>query len=149
MRPRRSQTRKLQLRIIKGPSTRLDPVMPCPMHGSKSFTTSSKILVLNLVAGCQGKTAARCGPAFFRPAIPTGVRSHQIRHNSKKPLAPESWFFFVVKDICKLYYSELDRTVILFNGRANRRDACGASVLSAGLDPTSSHLRQLRGERCW
>ncbi len=37
----------------------LDPVMPCPMHGSKSFTPSSKILVLNLLAGCQGKMAAR------------------------------------------------------------------------------------------
>ncbi len=37
--------------------------MPCPMHGSKSFTPLSKILVLNLVACCQVITVARCGTA--------------------------------------------------------------------------------------
>ena len=84
----------------------LDPFMPCPMHGSKSFTPSSKILVLNLVAGCQEKTAARCGPPFFRPAIPVGERSHQIRHHSKKPLAPESWFSFCNWEIYQAILSE-------------------------------------------
>ncbi len=33
----------------------LDPFMPCPMHGSKSFTPSSMILVLTLVAGVKKK----------------------------------------------------------------------------------------------
>ncbi len=70
----------------------LDPFTPYPMHGSKSFTLSPKILVLYLVAGCQEKTTARCRllvvfepilldgrPRFYSPPLPREVyRTHYL-----------------------------------------------------------------------